>query len=560
MSRVPYRASHLNAVRALPVVAGAAFLLGALVAPVTVKAEEILRITVLPFTPIHGDLPQATGTRTAEFIEKELGEYKDFEIVRPKATAKAAAAKKPGEVEAVAAKRAVDAAMTQFDRGDQLADSRRVKLSSDAYDRGVQQFLAGFQEAPNFEPLLDAYVKQAIARFKLGREADAVRALEDFVRLAPGRPLENVPDVVANLHQKATTTVYEKGFGRIRVTSVPSGATVHLNGVEIGNTPLVARDVLTGEHYVKVSIPGEGTVAQRVRIASDTEAEINARLVVEETGPAATLAKAIANNRIDDEAIAAAKQLGTSANAQVVLFGGVHGARGDEIAVRSYFLQMKDSRLVGLGQISFDSGMLGAPIQVLNLVNDLSENLIEPPETLALPLVVAGGIPAPAANDTPREIRIAPAAGQLAQADGGRRGARGPVRTEERRVVTGARPVEQAPAVQQEEAPKRRTTLRQRGRIGAEPEVVEEAPPESAYANADLNAPVRRSDSVTSLTPEQLRALELGEEKKGPNYGKIALWTGVGVVGAAAIGGLVYFLATPPEASSATAVINWQAP
>jgi len=66
--------------------------------------------------------------------------------------------------------------------------------------------------------------------------------------------------------------------GSLSVISEPSGAGVYLDGIAIGNTPLIVPKVTPGGRELRVSIPSFDSLIQKVEIIGDKETSVNAIL------------------------------------------------------------------------------------------------------------------------------------------------------------------------------------------------------------------------------------------------------------------------------------------
>jgi PKD repeat protein len=77
----------------------------------------------------------------------------------------------------------------------------------------------------------------------------------------------------------ATTVPVQKN-GSIAITSVPSGASVILDGQNTGITPVIITDVLPGNHALSLSYPGYSFYNQTISVGSEQTAAFNAVLVV----------------------------------------------------------------------------------------------------------------------------------------------------------------------------------------------------------------------------------------------------------------------------------------
>lgn len=74
------------------------------------------------------------------------------------------------------------------------------------------------------------------------------------------------------------TTPVPAGNGSIRVTSNPLGATVFLDAIMLGQTPLVLDPVPAGDHLVEIKAPGYLTYSERVFVTADENIPITSDL------------------------------------------------------------------------------------------------------------------------------------------------------------------------------------------------------------------------------------------------------------------------------------------
>jgi hypothetical protein len=545
-------------------------------------------VTVLPYTPLFGQVPQSTADKISSLLQDEFVKANEFKYLEAK-TGEKPAVKKVGEVDVAKAKTEIASATALFEKAKQLADKRKIKPAQDSLEKGIALFTSNFVGADDFKPLSDAYLLLASTRFLLGNDDGATKALDDMIRIDPTRTLSTpaVSSDIAEKHAKERVALFARSRGDVKIESAPAGARVTLDGKTIGETPLLARSILPGEHYLRVAKEGAGVFAKKLSIGSNAIA-VSATLTVEATGTMATLTKNLSQNVVDATTLNAAQQLGTTSAADYVLIGGIR-QEGDSFSVKSYALRVKDGAIAELTGISIDSGLISASIEVLKITTDLSgkvqsDTFTPPPNGLTL----FDGVTAPKAGalaltevvvtsdvvdgQKPSENDAAGAA----RPSTSRRPVRGPVTSETQKPAEPqTAPVVTAPTVKAEETGetaletlerRRRENRKPRGRAivptpepskddqGANDPDVTETPDPSKSVKLDVPG----NTSSGSLTPEQLMKLSQPEEPKS-NTGKIVLWTSVGAVGAAAIATGAYFLffrSTTP--SAATATIKWQ--
>ncbi|MBU1985585.1 PEGA domain-containing protein, partial [bacterium] len=67
-------------------------------------------------------------------------------------------------------------------------------------------------------------------------------------------------------------------FGNLRVTSVPEGAMVFLNGVEKGPTPIDGMELNPGQHRLRLELPDHHTLMKAITMVPDTTIALTCRL------------------------------------------------------------------------------------------------------------------------------------------------------------------------------------------------------------------------------------------------------------------------------------------
>lgn len=550
------------------------------VAPVLVAALALpaaaqeIPVTVLPYAPLYGGLPQSTGDKTAELIVSELNANGEFKA-KVAAGEKAASATAKGEAEIAAAKKGVAAAVSLIDRASNLYKQRKMKPAADNFQRGIDRFLANYQGAETFEPLSNAYLGLAMARFRMGDEGEAHKRLDDMVRLDPDRTLDGeefpkgtkIPPLFVKFHEKARAAYFEKARGQVRITTTPAGSVVLFDGRELGETPLIAKSVLPGDHYVRVVKPDTGAFWQKVTVTGDEEVQVSASFVGEATGPLANVAKGLSNNSLTPETADTVKAIGAKDGSKWALFG-TYRQEDTNIVVKNWLLRVEDGAVVQLTDLVFDIEMLGAAIEVFKLANDVVDKVADFQGVgLESELVAFHGVSAPKTAETFNEVVVtAASAGAKGTVEEDRGGRRGPVRSVvgAKKTPVEAPKVDEAPAEEEEPRPRR---LRVRGKIGENDQTAvqpapqdtpeEVTPVDDAPAQVDL-APRPSGRSMAALDPEELARLQrVEDDKKSGGVGKVLLWSGVGVVGAGAVATGLYFLLSSSAPTSATAHVTW---
>lgn len=547
------------------------------------RAEAPARVTVVPYAPLYGSVPQSFGDKAASALADELGAQDSLKVVEVTDGAASKKAAAPGEAELAVAKKKVAEAKSLFSRAEASAKARKIKPAADSYERGIKLFLQGLPGADDLEPLADAHVQLAVARVRLGQEDGARKVLADLARLDPMRELreEDVSKTIVEWHAQARREAFAQQRGELKIESTPAGARVRFNGQDVGETPIVLQGVLPGTHYVSIEKPGQGAVFEQVTVEPRARETLSAELDGgQKGGPLAELSRVLAGNVLDAAAVELARTIGQKSGADFVLFGALYQPSSDFVQAKTWALRTADGALAEQPGMQFDAEMINAAIEVFKVAGDFGvkvDDFVGVKLPAAQPLFPNAR--APRTSDSVTLVTVTPASiGQQAGAeeDGQRSG---------RRVVSGRRapvatpaPAPRAPAVTQpeedaaDEAPRR--VLRERRRIGEdpEPEPAPKAKDTRKTAEVDLSLDAKKTEPAerqidltprqlprsSNLSPEELAALNRKlEDGEGSNVGRIVLWSTVGVVGAGAIAAGVFFLLQPQSPSSATATINW---
>ncbi len=110
---------------------------------------------------------------------------------------------------------------------------------------------------------LGAYLQEKVVNYSRGGQHPQYRKINnpkldkgDFVFVAGG----------SVIHEDVATSSPVRSLGVLKVTSVPSGAVVYVEGVRRGVTPLVLRDLTPGAVSVRVEKEGYVSTEKQVRV------------------------------------------------------------------------------------------------------------------------------------------------------------------------------------------------------------------------------------------------------------------------------------------------------
>lgn len=170
-------------------------------------------------------------------------------------------------------------------RGDGLALAPQAQF--DAIESAKRAYWEGRFEAAiaELEPLLgklkdpnslrDAAFLLGLNYFALGQTSKGEDYFTEAVIFDPTfTPSEETypPDII-----KIYRTVRARAIGNVIIQSTPTGATVHMGGRAVGETPYRGTTT-TGEHTVRVELPGYSGQARKVRVTAGETSNLHFEL------------------------------------------------------------------------------------------------------------------------------------------------------------------------------------------------------------------------------------------------------------------------------------------
>ena len=488
--------------------------------------EDATPLVVLPYASLHGDVPQSVGDKVAEVIAGELKSRDELTLVTLGASASG---------DNVAAPKAADPmadGKASLTKAAELARKNKFKPAGDAYAHAIAELRTHADLLDNASILADAYLQYAVALLRSGADEESETALVAVVRLDPVRQLsaETFPGAFIRSFENVRRKTLAKPRGALKISSAPAGGKVKIDGVDLGETPLLAREMVAGEHFVRVE---RGGLAWGAKVDVAPSGTTQASAVFGGSGGGAGLAgllSAVGNGSVDRASLDQVRALAKSAKAQVVLFGAV-AKDDDNYAVSSFLYSAKEDTAAPLTTINVDAEFLSASIEVLKLADDIAAKLEAFPTDTALPIVLASPKVASANAGAEPQLNVVVAAPPALEDR----------KTESSESVAG---VDRSAGVPEnsEAAATKETVL----------------PRDESASAARATEPAERHQVTVEAGQEAIPLDERQQVHKSSIGSHWMIWAGAGfvAVGALAYGG--YYLATHDDApTSATANISW---
>jgi hypothetical protein len=491
-------------------------------------AADLPKVVVLPYAPIYDQLPRATGDKVAELLSNELSNSEQLQNIKFKEEKRSSTTGGNPTPKRDAA--ALAEARERLGKSEEFIRKLKFKPAVDALEKAI-----GLLEAQHpyidFQELTEAYLSLAVAYFRLNQESEGEKLLLQVVRLDPELKLdtEKYPPVFVNTFEKMARKARKAKRGAILVQPTSAGATVFLDGRDVGRAPLRIKDVIKGAHYLRVAPPGGEVWAERVDVAPDDVAKVSPDVGGGGAGPQAELVSVLGGNSVDEAVVQKAVDFAGTHGADFVVLGGVHKA-GEEIVASTLLLKVSARKLCVLPRVKFDAEMLGAGIEIYKVGADLVTKVEAFGEPVSLPAKLAKDAVAPKAA----------AAGAMAE-------------------VSAATPVSELP---REPASRAVARTEDRPAPRGERRPIASAEPREEVTGRDARRPAEPSDVVAELTDirprpgvrqitarpvdeavsESVKPVdEVDKDKRGSGT-SVLVWVLVGaaVLGGGAAGGVLY--------------------
>ncbi|MCK6549494.1 PEGA domain-containing protein, partial [Myxococcota bacterium] len=354
--------------------AAAALVAGCFIAPSTGFAAKVL---VLPYQPMGKGVPQDLAEQATVVITKEMAQG-GLTVIQAddvgESAPKPAPEKTKGPTDAPtgdpnAGKKAEDLLAKAKEAMDDSEFAGAIK-----HLRAAVKLLEDNGDAvPDLRVLSEAYLQLGVAHFRNGDEDDGDDMLNKAVHLDPDRKLEasDYPPIFIRVYERARFNVLRRPRASIEVKAA-KGAQVLFDGRNAGKAPVLLKDALPGNHWIRIERPGEPVQVKKVAIKSGRTVTIEfdgSGADKPEAAPAVGVLGAIAQNELTKDHVAQIKAAGARAGADFVMVGGIYKT-DTAYMIRTVYVASKDGTVGRLADIAFDLDMLSAEVEVYKLAED----------------------------------------------------------------------------------------------------------------------------------------------------------------------------------------------
>lgn len=346
-------------------------------------SAQFNRVLIFPYQPVYQSVTAEVAAQFTELLTNEMKNSDAIQVIEgPKLVAKKKGGLVEPNIDRDAITKAIEKAKVGMEEVKNQDYDKAIKPLKDAI-AVLEKNLLYLEETTT---LTDAYLALSVAYFATGMEDEGETYIRKSIRLDPFKEIDTTqyPPLYLRIYDGIRKQIYQFPRGMIRVTSNPSGAVIFVDGKQVGTTPALLKEVIKGEHYVKVERPGEVPYYKTVNVLPNQTVEINVDFSGEEeggAGPEYTAANLLKNNRIDSQAREALIQVANRQQADFVLFGGIIKV-DNNYQINSFFMKVKTMEVVQTMTLTIDVDMLGASIEIYKLVEELSKKIETFPESI----------------------------------------------------------------------------------------------------------------------------------------------------------------------------------
>lgn len=342
------------------------------------------RLTVMPFAALTGDVPQRAGTKAVGMLTTEFKSADSFALIDGK--------KEKG---AGSAEEALEAARKAVTEAKNLRAKKKFRLAEEALQRAITGYKSATAALPEVGEVVDAYALLSAVQYNTGRDEEGAKSLNQAITLAPDRelPLAQTSALFARLVTDARKVLKDGARGTLMMESSPSNAPVLLDGLALGTTPLSVKDVPPGLHFWKATLPSGEPLGGVIEVMAGKQAAVKAASASKD--PESRLLSSLAQNKLDAELVAAAREHAKSSEADLVVFGAL-SKEGKGLALDTFLFAASTGDVRRMARASFDTELLSAGMEFFNLAGELAKHgdkvgeAVKVPSSVSMTLIAGG--------------------------------------------------------------------------------------------------------------------------------------------------------------------------
>lgn len=362
------------------------------------------KLSVVPFALLSADINPRASVKAVGMLSQEFKSAEKFELVEGK------------KKDADAAADALTEARKHIEEAKEFRTRKKFRLADESLSKGLALFQKNVAAITDIAEVVDAYALLSAVQYNTGRDEDGLKSLTTALSLAPDRelPLAATSALFTRLVNDTRKTVKAGAKGQLVIESTPGNAAVLVDGLALGSTPLTVNDVPPGLHFWRAALPNGEVQGGVIEVVSGKQALI--RAVSSSKDPESRLLAAVAQNKVDTDALAAAKEYATSTQAELLIFGGLSAKAGKGLTLDSFVYAVAANEVRRLPRATFDAELLNAGMEFYNLAGEVAKKGAQTGEAVKVPASVSFDLVGQQARNAEVKYGVVPGKGAAAEA------------------------------------------------------------------------------------------------------------------------------------------------
>lgn len=336
------------------------FALAALAQEGEAPAGPKLKLAVMPFAALTPEVSSRVSAKAMAMLTTEFKSADAFNLVELKKE------KSAGEDDAL------EAARKAFAEAKELRTKKKFRLAEEALKRCLASYNSAIAALTDMGEIVDAWALLAAVQYNTGRDDEGARSLNRALSVAPERdlPLASTSPLFARVVADARKVLKEGPKGTAVLESTPSNAPVFFDGLALGSTPLSIKEVPPGHHYWRISLPSGDVVGGVLEVSPAKQATAKASLSSKD--PESRLLSPLAQNKLDADLLAAARDQAKAADVDLLVFGAL-SREGKGLALDTFLFSAASGEIRRMSRATFDTELLSAGMEFYGLAGELAK-------------------------------------------------------------------------------------------------------------------------------------------------------------------------------------------
>ncbi len=345
-------------------------------------AEGGHKLSLIPLASLSSEVPPRAGVKATGMLGTELKNAEGIVLLE---------AKRPGDKAKEAHQAGVEKARAKVEEAKAHRGKKKFRLAEEALTQALADYQANAAGVADIGELVDAHALLSAVRYNTGRDDEGLASLKTALGMAPARelPLAATSPLFSQLVQQTRKAVLAGPKGTLTVESTPPNGVVAVDGVALGATPLHVKDLPAGAHVWRVALATGEVVGGVVEVPAGKAVKVTAQSSAKD--PEARILSALAQNKLDGELVAAAKEHAGQAKADLVMFGALTND-GGALALDAFLFAAPTGEVRRLSRARFDAELLSAGVEFFNLTTQVKDRGAKAGEAVKLPGAVAAAL------------------------------------------------------------------------------------------------------------------------------------------------------------------------